>query len=463
VRVLCTVAAAALAAAGCASSAPPALPAGAFEQVDVSRAPGAQEEVSAAMDPRDDRILVAGSNESDENAMRFYQSTDGGARWSSALAPRLGFPGTWCPFGDPSLAIDAAGREYYAFLASPSGCSDDDRGQIYVATRPGSHGSWTTPTAPVSPPGVVEDDDKPALAVDLAPASRHHGRVYVVWARQVGPDFRRLLISHSDDHGRNWTTPQSVSGIPARPINSSVAVGGDGSVYVAWDDVLQGRIFVDRSAGGSHAFGGDRVVAPYLLVSKRSCGGRVVIPAQSTRCVGPSTTVVVDRSGGRFDGRVYVAYAALTTAPAEDVFVAAFDSTLRHRLVGDRVVPRGAQVNPRDGAGLSDQFLPVAAVDQARGVVWVCFYDTGAGPQRRRAVFSCAVSADGAEHWSKPRPVASRPSDVSRRDTDGLQYGEYAGLAVAHGLAHPLWTDARRKRSLDKEIFTTALRERDLR
>ncbi|HEX6700117.1 MAG TPA: sialidase family protein [Gaiellaceae bacterium] len=466
-RRLCAVTAAvvatAIAAAGCGSSGAPDLPARAFGQVDVSRAPGPQEEVAAAIDPRDDHILVAGSNEGLANAMRVYQSTDGGVRWSSALAPRLGLPKAWCPFGDPSLGIDAAGREYYAFLATPFECMLGGRGQIYVATRPGPHGAWTTPTAPVSPAGVAEDDDKPALAVDLAPGSPHRGRVYVVWARQIGPDDRQLLLSHSDDRGTTWTEPRRVSGIPALPINSSVAIGGDGTVYVAWDDVLQGKILLDRSTRGTDPFGPDREVAPYLLVSKRGCGGRVPIPAQPTRCVGPSTTVVVDRSGGQFDGRVYVTYAALTETPAEDVFVAAFDRGLRRRVVGDRVVPRGARVNPPDGGRLSDQFLPVAAVDQSRGTLWVCFYDTRRDPTRRRAVFSCAISSDGAAHWSTARAAASRASDVSRDDTDELDYGEYAGLAVEHGLAHPFWTDSRRDRRLDKEIYTTVLRERDLR
>src|SRR5204862_3447980 len=141
-------------------------------------------------------------------AMRVYESTDGGVRWSSALAPRLGLPNAWCPFGDPSLGIDAAGREYYAFLATPFRCSAGGRGQIYVATRARPHGAWTRPTAPVSPAGVAEDDDKPALAVDLAPGSPHRGRVYVVWARQIGPDDRRLLLSHSDDRGTTWTAPR---------------------------------------------------------------------------------------------------------------------------------------------------------------------------------------------------------------------------------------------------------------
>ena len=455
----------ALAAAGCGSRGASQPSSASLRQVDVSNAPGPQEEVAAVADPTDDRVLIAGSNEGADNAMRFYQSTDGGAHWSSALAPRLGLPArAWCALGDPSLGIDDGGREYYAFLASPVHCRfDADRGQIYVATRSARGEAWSSPTAPIAPPGVEQNDDKPGLTVDLAPGSPHRGRVYVVWARQFGFEDRRLLISHSDDHGTTWAEPQRVSGIPAFPINSSVAVGGDGTVYVAWDDVLQGSVFVDRSAKGTAAFGRDRAVAPYLRIGPRSCGGRVEIPAQDRRCVGPSTTVTVDRSGGRYEGRVYVTYAALTNTRAEDVFVAAFGSSLGRRIVGDRVVPSGVQVNLPDGPTLSDQFLPVAAVDQSSGALWVCFYDTRGDATRRRARFACTLSRDGAASWSKPRFVASRASDLTGATADSLQYGEYPGLAVAHGVAHALWTDSRRWRARDKEIFATAVRERDVR
>ena len=76
---------------------------------------------------------------------------------------------------------------------------------------------------------------------------------------------------------------------------------------------------------------------------------------------------------------------------------------------------------------------------------------------------ACTASSDGAEHWSGPRAAASRASDLSRPGLDELQYGEYAGLAVAHGLAHALWTDSRCRRTFGKEIYATVLRERDLR
>jgi hypothetical protein len=37
------------------------------------------------------------------------------------------------------------------------------------------------------------------------------------------------------------------------------------------------------------------------------------------------------------------------------------------------------------------------------------------------------------------------------------EYGDYEGLAVAAGVAHPIWTDTRRLRALREEVYTTTL------
>ena len=49
--------------------------------VNVSRLDGPQNEPTIAIDPSDDRILLAGSNSFTEGTMRSYSSTDGGSTW----------------------------------------------------------------------------------------------------------------------------------------------------------------------------------------------------------------------------------------------------------------------------------------------------------------------------------------------------------------------------------------------
>jgi hypothetical protein len=152
---------------------------------------------------------------------------------------------------------------------------------------------------------------------------------------------------------------------------------------------------------------------------------------------------------------VYVTYGDTGAGRDQDVFVAAYDPTLRPLFVRQRIA--GAPSRFR-----SDQFWPASAVDASTGIVWTCFYDT-ADRRRRRTFFSCARSTDGGVRWTRPVRAATVPSNENARGADTKrhgfhrEYGDYEGLAVANGVAHPIWTDSRRLRSLQEEIYTTTL------
>jgi hypothetical protein len=140
----------------------------------------------------------------------------------------------------------------------------------------------------------------------------------------------------------------------------------------------------------------------------------------------------------------------------QDVFVAVYDTTLYR-------IARRERVHPADGAVRSDQFWPASAVDQSNGKVWVCFYDTRGDATRKRTFYSCTRSTDGGFTWAAPVHAASLASNETRRPANtgivrgGREYGDYEGLAVANGVAHPIWTDSRRMRTLREEVFTTTL------
>src|SRR5919201_1257582 len=184
---------------------PPAALARVGAQVDVSNEAGRQREVSIAVDPSDGAVLLAGSNSRPGSTMRTYASTDGGARWTSAALPVPPASTSDGCAADPAVGIDRAGRQYFAFgWISP--CTFFGRASIFVATRADAHAPWLTPAAPVAPHDTNAFDDKPALAIDNSPQSRHPNRVYVAWTRDGGRAGDLILVSHSDD-GVNWSTP----------------------------------------------------------------------------------------------------------------------------------------------------------------------------------------------------------------------------------------------------------------
>jgi hypothetical protein len=433
-------------------------------ELDISNDPGVQSQVSIAVDPTNERVLLAGSGNWGLKT-RAYSSADGGSSWTASPDPPLpaGVSQT-CAFGDSTVGIDRLGRQYYAFIVGLS-CghigSAEGTPELFVAHRSTATSAWTTPAAPVAALYLgdalrhCEADDKPWLAVDVSPRSPHTNRAYVVWTRSGGAEGIRVLLSHTDDGAHSWSAPVPVNDRPlVNGAITSVAVGAEGSVYVAWDDIEARTLSIARSADGGGHFGRTRLVTRERSPRSASCSPPgTAIPAQPRRCVTADATVTVDDSSGRYAGRVYVSWADAGRNRGQDVFVAAFDPSLR---------PLGTRpVNSAEPAAPSDQFQPAAAVDSSSGTLGVCFYDTGGDPHRVHAAYSCATSDDGGRRWSRPVGAASVASDEAQLGANRVGYGDYQGLAVAGGLAHPIWTDARALALLKEEIYTATVRVRE--
>jgi hypothetical protein len=413
--------------------------------VDVSHASGPQNEVSAAFDPRDPQVLLAGSNSFGEGRTRAYGSTDGGASWTSAQAPPL--PAGYTGQVDPSVGIDARGREYFSFLSfAPSRV-----GLLFVSTRPGAHGRWSVPRK-VDPavaglaPYATDDKDVLAVAADGR-------RVYLAWSRYLSwtrPARVRnsVMISHSDDGGRTWSRPLAVATTTAREplFFATVAVAASGTVYVGWQSGFQSherRVFVARSNDGGLHFATARPVGG--TACRR---GTWKLRAQPSVEAQPAPTVLVA------GGRVLVVHANLTCNGAVDVVLAEFDPSLGHRLLDRRV-------NPPDGRVPSEQFMPAAAYDPRSRELWVCWYDTGGDPRNVRTHFTCTVSRDRGRNFAAPRAVATAASDeaspAAAHGYSGREYGDYESVVAAGGVAHAFWTDSRRLSTLGEEIYTARL------
>jgi hypothetical protein len=425
--------------------------------VDVARAPGPQSEAAIAVDPNHGQTLVGGSNDIRGGRMRAFSSTDGGVTWDSTPLVRGRSP--ICVASDPSVAIDAHGRQYFGFLgvlchARPS------RPLVFIASRGGPTARWRVRPLPVARLGRLDiGDDRPIIAIDSASSSPHSGRLYVGWTRfsfvRFGAPRVSVVVSHSDDGGRRWSRPIVLSrrGIP---LEIRLDAGPDGALYAVWRDSKTNTIYVSRSVDGARTFAPGRIVAPAVVPRDRSCHGfRSRIPAQPRRCVSPNPVVAVDGSDGPRRGRVYVTYGSTALNQTQDVYVAAYDPNLRP-LLGVRTVQ---SVTPREAFRGPDQFLPASAVDRATGRLWVCYYSTASDRRRREATYVCTASADGGSTWGIARAAATAPSNETvRRANRANGYGDYEGLTVLDGTAHPIWTDSRKLTSLGEEIFTATLR-----
>jgi hypothetical protein len=425
-------------------------------EVDVSSLPGPQTNPTVAIDPRDDRILLAGSNSFLEGTERVYSSVDGGRAWkTSTLTPPVGKLDASCS-SDPSVAIDRRGRQYFSFDRSTP-CTGDAPSRVYVSTRSGPTAIWSTPVL-VAKLGRARIDDKPVIAVDNSPVSPHRGRVYVAWARVSRLVKYSIVLSHSDDGGRTWSLPVRVNQNGDELNYASIGISREGFVYVGWTDASQYAIEVARSTDGGVHFGPEHSAAGFSLIPIPQCGIGLVLRADPRSCIQANPTVTVDASRGPYSGRVYVSYTATAYTGIQGPALTTFDARLepisgfplrgQHRVVGRDPSRR-----------YSIQFWVQSAVDEGDGGLWICFYDTAGDPKQTRVHFSCSVSNDGGRSFAGPARAASVASNESL--PGARQYGYYQGLAVANGVAHPMWTDTRNLGARAEEIYTARLTRAD--
>jgi hypothetical protein len=414
------------------------------DQIDVSQTPLTQAEVAVAVDEQEPSVLVAGSNSATGSSL-VYGSTDGGATW---LARALPSPSGLCSYGDPALAIDALHRQYYAFLVGGCVLVGTPQISLALATRASADAAWTSRVLRV--PGATSFNDKEAIAVDTSPASPHVGRLYLAWSRLAsGGVPLQIVVSHSDDGGLTWSRAVRVNdGSGSDATYPGLAVGADGTLYVTWFTRGQ-RVLLDRSVDGGDRFGTDVSVVLAIELPHGLCHfGGTALAAQPRRCIVIAPAVSVDRTSGR----VYVTYGAAGRSGLEqNVYVSAYDGATLAPLLERR------QINPPDGAVVSDQFFAASAVDDSTGRLWACWYDTTGDPTRKGVRYSCAASGDGGATWTPPVRAATVFSNETVRGASPFEYGDYAGLAVAGGVAHPMWTDSRDLATLGEEIYTTAL------
>lgn len=402
---------------------------------------GDQAEMSIAVNPANPLNIAAFSFGSPPAV---YSSIDGGTTWSTTVIDNtIDGLGAGNRF-DPSLAFDANGNLYIAY-----GVGIGSRTSLVVAkSLDGGRNfpqatvvdSRSNPTIPGSnPPGV----DKWHLATGLDPATGRQA-VYVAYTRNVEEGFFNILdqqirVSGSNDGGRTWTDPIVINdgsrgGRDQDNLNADPAVGPNGELYVSWHDFDAGRgsdegkIRFDRDLDGlfldGHDFGGDVTVVNGENMFKRS------VPAAPMRGIHTGPVLDVDKSGGPFDGRLYIAYVHKDGVPDTDIRVARSDDrgeTWETVTVKD--------TNATD-------FLPWVDVDQSSGSVNVIYYstegDVATGNDDVHARLATSTNGGVTFPNSQNVQLSTTPSNEAGSNNDG-DYLEYIGVAVQDGTIHGLW------------------------
>ncbi len=282
--------------------------------------------------------------------------------------------------------------------------SDGAEGVVTVTSSRDAARTWSAP---------VNVDDRPGFADKESMASDGNGTLYVAYDDVLGAtgdqgDLVDLRITHSSDRGATWSPTVSVTGTIGNILGPVLAALPDGTVHAVWWNLALGDILTEVSHDHGITWGPDVRVNPVPGSAK----------AINNSWIGSMPSVAMDRLG-----RLYVAWADRATGDA-NVLVSRSDDGGATWL---------APVRVNDGTA-GDQWMPSLAVD-ARGVVHAAWMDGRTGAW----AVEYANSTDGGRTWSANVRVSTAETPLSF-----TRPGDYLGLAVdANGTAYVAWTDGR--------------------
>jgi hypothetical protein len=419
--------------------------------VDASNEDGPQSETSITINPSNPSQIVGGSNEIVRLPMRGYFSSDGGKSFGAVDLP-LPPPATTNgnDFGsDPGVAFDTRGNVYYSYVVVFWNRTFGSIQGTEIAVAKSSDGgrTWPQVTYLNFNSGGGKFNDKPMIAVDTNPNSPSRDAVYVAWDTTGGQQGKSstnsaLLFSRSNDGGKTFSSPIAVNGLTGGPnavIGADPFVGPNGEVYVAWHDVQNSRIMVNRSLNGGASFGQPVVVAPTAIPFDSP------IPPEASRGALLYPACGADRSSHAFRGTLYCSWMDATAANGTDIFLSKSSDRAQSWSAPSRV-------NDDPTGVVEDQFNQWLAVDPVTGAVDLSWTDPRNDPADTKTDTYATTSTNGGASFATNVKVTSAQSDESSANPfadAGDQYGDYEGIAAFGGISRPIWTDGRFDGTLD--------------
>jgi hypothetical protein len=362
-------------------------------------------------------------------------SFDGGMTWTTKLIGDNDNLGAACC--DPSLSFDRYGNLFLSYLYNVGNTVP-----VALSTDGGLHFDLLANIAKPPKSKTKTGGERANFRfVDQPTVKAGQGAVWVVFngggpmvatgARVTGLGEVGSFFPVETVHGTNNCTYGDVAIGPGGKVMQvcSLTESGQGG----------GKLFVNVDPDGLGPAGfGDRV-----FVTDTHVGGYDFIPAQPDRSIDAEPGLAWDTTGGAHNGRVYLVYTREHPNESDntDIYVRYSDTT-------GSTWSAPARVN--HDATVHSQFLPKIALDPTSGKIAVVWYDSrndlgNGGPGDTDGVpnddaqFFGAFSTDGTS-FSRNIQISAGTSN-SHDSHNGIDYGDYTGLAYYGGIAHPAWAD----------------------
>jgi hypothetical protein len=400
-----------------------------------------------------------------------FSSTDGGTNWTTASVPNIFVPNLSF-FSDPGVAYNTNPTGINQVLFSTLAVDSSGHTEVDLSSM-NADGSASASNVIVQ--SSFEEPDKPFVAVDQSVAS---GTAYVGYNTNpelvAGNPLRGmpLVVTHAASPYSTWTPAQVWNS--GGDIGAFPAVGGDGTVYVAWDDFCggtpvnlnscpkpNGQILLLKSTDHGVSFPVPSSTNLPIHVTDTTTGFGSILPNYATGCVagcpprpvGPSVQMAVNGSD------LFLVWGDGSDRPDPASTVPS-----QHRMHvflqeskdgGATWLAKPLQV---DSNNANDAWEPSIAVDKGNGKVVIAWFDRRDDPNNKlyRTYYTSYVpgaSAGVNGSFTAQLPVSDMQSDPTV-DCNGT--GDYMQIAAAGGSAHPVWTDTRNGRP---QVFTAAIDE----
>ena len=381
----------------------------------------------AAADPRRPEVMaVAGRVDAPRLNCTVAVTTTGGDAWRALELPRA-------PSADncfwPAVAFDGDGN--LLVLYTPTGGPFNLPTALWLQR-------FTPELVPEGPPIRVAGPltFQPRLAVEGR-------RVLVAWIAATeeratkflgfGPPPNPIVLARSEDGGRTFAPPVTVSEPNRLAVQPTLLAGPGGEILVAALDLAADRFTYQTEHEGRP---GPPPAGPWRLVLWRSGDGGATFEPAATVAEGvvPPQRVLIDLAPAP----------AFAVDPARGRIYAAWE-TGRDVMVS-RSDDRGTTWSPprRLGPTAGGQFLPGVAV-APDGRVDVAYYDRSGDPDDVRAEVVLASSSDGGRSFVST-VISDQPFDsmVGSFNGDDVMLGSHVAVVAQAETATVVWPDTTR-------------------
>jgi hypothetical protein len=349
--------------------------------------------------------------------------------------------------GDAALAYgDGA-----AYVAAP-----DPTGfwATFLVNSSDNGATWSSPVAAVNAL-LGGETNIPSLQVDNGPASPYANSVYLsVTQFDAKIVESQISVSHSTDGGNTWTTT-TVDPVQIKPLvdqYSRLAIGSDGTVYVAWQRCTMtgpnincadtnAQMLLAKSTDGGNTWSAPVTIATVHLVPDTcDCAFFGNLPL-TNEPVANIPVIGTDDSTGPHAGNLYVVMYNWTGTQMKVEVATSID--------GGNTWSKPAMVA---AAAKHDEFFPSLSVSPS-GTVGVSWLDRRNDPLNVSYQPFAAISTNGGAAFSKSYAVTSSLSDPYLDGNGGTYMGDYTGNAWdTNNFFLVTWPDTRNQQFMEDYV-----------